>query len=332
MTLIERIDDIYEKMLITPLSKILPAVLPIALECQDYEGYCFLSYWGKPIIKDVKANTVANGDIIDTLLQEGINYNDAKNIFETSYDKYLTTRYFEKDLICVFSAKGLEDAIKGLEDSIKALEIPEGMHPVDLYVRTNEVSKEKIHLLAERNKLERQYEILNNLISTKLSQYRRKANYIERKVEMEKGIKNSKDVFIIHGHDEAKLLELEKILKEEFRLNPIVLKDKPSQGLTIIDKFEKYAKQCSYAFALFTPDDIVSDGDNEYFQARPNVIFELGWFYANLGRNRVCIVEQESPKSKIFSDLQGVLRVQFSKDVKECFLEIKRELESVGLI
>ncbi|MEE1282638.1 MAG: nucleotide-binding protein [Acutalibacteraceae bacterium] len=112
----------------------------------------------------------------------------------------------------------------------------------------------------------------------------------------------------------------------------IVLSDQPDQGLTIIEKFEKYAKNCSYAFALFTPDDIVTNGDKQYFQARPNVIFELGWFYANLGRSRVCILDQASERSKIFSDLQGILRMQFINDVSERYIEIDRELKSLGII
>ena len=154
----------------------------------------------------------------------------------------------------------------------------------------------------------------------------------ERQIMLEKGIKNSKDIFIIHGHNEAKRRELEKILKENFGLNPIVLMELPDQGLTIIEKFEKYASSCSYAFALFTPDDIVTNGDQQYFQARPNVIFELGWFYANLGRSRVCILDQASERSRIFSDLQGVLRMQFNENISEKYMEIERELKSLGII
>jgi predicted nucleotide-binding protein len=143
---------------------------------------------------------------------------------------------------------------------------------------------------------------------------------------------NTKNVFIIHGHDDAKLFELRTILKERFNLNPIILREQPEEGMTIIEKFEKYAEQCSYAFALFTPDDIVSVNGEEYFQARPNVIFELGWFYANLGRSRVCILERASEKSKIFSDLQGILRIQFRDNIEEKYLNIERELRSVEMI
>ena len=155
---------------------------------------------------------------------------------------------------------------------------------------------------------------------------------MERKEKLEKSSKNTKDVFIIHGHSEAKRRELETMLKERFGLNPIVLSEKPDQGLTIIEKFEKYASTCSYAFALFTPDDIVTNGGQQYFQARPNVIFELGWFYANLGRARVCILDQASDQSRIFSDLQGVMRMQFKENISEKHFEIERELKSVGII
>jgi hypothetical protein len=65
---------------------------------------------------------------------------------------------------------------------------------------------------------------------------------------------DKKKVFIIHGHDETRLLELEKILKDDFHLDPIILKDKPNGGsTTIIEKFELYASDCGFAIALFTP-------------------------------------------------------------------------------
>ena len=98
-------------------------------------------------------------------------------------------------------------------------------------------------------------------------------------------------VFIIHGHDETRLLELEKIIRDDFNLIPIILKDQPDQGATtIIEKFELYAPQCSYAIALFTPDDIVENSGKKYLQARPNVIYELGWFCAKLTRKRVILI------------------------------------------
>jgi predicted nucleotide-binding protein len=92
-------------------------------------------------------------------------------------------------------------------------------------------------------------------------------------------------VFIIHGHDELNLLILEKLLKERWQLSPIILRQLPGKGRTMIEKFEEEAKMARYAFAIYTPDDFIEIKDTEYCQARPNTIFELGWFYGNKGRD-----------------------------------------------
>jgi hypothetical protein len=49
-----------------------------------------------------------------------------------------------------------------------------------------------------------------------------------------------------------------------------------------------------------------------YAQARPNVIFELGWFYGSLGHSRVCILFKNG--TQIHSDLGGISRVQFADE------------------
>lgn len=333
MKTLESIDLICNKIQQQPLSSVLPLVQAIALECSDYEGYCCLYYWSKPMPKVEKANIAMRSGILQVLLGEGLQKSQILEYEEKGFELYIQMRSVGEDKVFTLSAKEMEDRCKAFDDMLLAVEIPQGLHPVDAYARSKVAEKEKLTVIQSRQQVEQQYAILLSYITTKLTEYRRKIILSERKKDMEKSIRNSKDVFIIHGHSEAKLLELEKILKEEFGLNPVILKDKPNSGLTIIDKFEKYASSCSYAFALFTPDDIVTNGKGEqYFQARPNVIFELGWFYANLGRNRVCILEQASDKSEIFSDLQGILRIQFNQNVEESYMKIKRELEDVGII
>lgn len=139
-------------------------------------------------------------------------------------------------------------------------------------------------------------------------------------------------VFLIHGHNEAKKLELRNLLQEKFGLRTIILSEQPNNGDTIIQKFEKVASKCKFAFALFTPDDVVNKGDDIYLQARPNVIFELGWFYAKIGRENVCIIEQENKNFNIFSDINGILTLRFRDSVKEIFLDIEAQLKSSGVI
>ena len=300
MTITERIDEIYEKMSREPLSVILPMVCPISLECQDYEGYCILSFWNKPICNETSSNQVQYREINSILEQEGIGKETALKISRDSLEKYVKLRAVDKEQIMTLTVKEMENTIESLDRMVVALEVPQGLHPVDLYFKSQNAEAEKLQIELKKMQIEKQYSVLHGYITTKLTQYRRKMILKERKNEMVQGIVNSKDVFIIHGHNEAKRRELESLLKEKFKLNPIILIDKPDQGMTIIEKFEKYACNCSYAFALFTPDDIITSGKQQYFQARPNVIFELGWFYANLGRSRVCILDQESEQSKIF--------------------------------
>lgn len=143
-------------------------------------------------------------------------------------------------------------------------------------------------------------------------------------------IPNTKNIFIIHGHDELNSLKLKNILSDDFHLSPIMIASKPGQSRSIIDKFEIDASTCSFAFALFTKDDEVKNSNDIYHQARPNVIFESGWFTGRLSKHRVVLLLQNG--TKIHSDLDGISRIQFHKDIKEKYKEIKDELEAANMI
>jgi predicted nucleotide-binding protein len=143
--------------------------------------------------------------------------------------------------------------------------------------------------------------------------------------------RDPKKVFIIHGHDEAKRRELEAMLTAQFGLVPIVLAEQPNAGAnTIIEKFEHYAPMCSFAFALFTPDDQVSVAGTPYLQARPNVIWELGWFCAELGRPNVMLILKEG--TEVFSDFGGIVQHRFRTNVVERFVDIERDLRGAKLL
>jgi len=143
-------------------------------------------------------------------------------------------------------------------------------------------------------------------------------------------LKKSRQIFIVHGHDEANTLKLEKLLKERWKLEPIILREKPAKGRTLIEKFEQEAQAVTYAFVLFTPDDLIEVPDKKYAQARPNAIFELGWFYGRLNRKRVCILFKKG--TKIHSDLDGIIRIEFDNSIEEKIVEIERELTATNLI
>ena len=100
---------------------------------------------------------------------------------------------------------------------------------------------------------------------------------------------STNEVFIVHGRDEGIKNTVARFL-EKLGLQPIVLAEQPSQGLTIIEKFEQHA-QVAFAVVLLTPDDTGSlrDEDNTPNpRARQNVIFELGILHRTT-RPRLCL-------------------------------------------
>lgn len=137
-------------------------------------------------------------------------------------------------------------------------------------------------------------------------------------------------IFIIHGHDEGKWRELRDLLEDRLYQKTTLLMDEPGGSGTVITKFEEFAGDCCYAFALLTPDDFVEKGDKTYFQARPNVVFELGWFCGRFGRDRVSIVKKDT--AVMPSDLGGILTIDFHTNVSEGFVKIQSELQRAGII
>jgi predicted nucleotide-binding protein len=138
----------------------------------------------------------------------------------------------------------------------------------------------------------------------------------------------TKNVFIIHGQDELNARRLADYLREDEDVNPIVMMARPGMSRPLTDKFEDEASRCFFAFALFTADDLVQSASEQYQQARPNVIYETGWFIGRLGKTRVTLLLQSG--AEMHTDLQGVSRIHFDQDVREKCQDIRRELKAVG--
>jgi predicted nucleotide-binding protein len=144
-------------------------------------------------------------------------------------------------------------------------------------------------------------------------------------------------VFIVHGHDDKSKLELARLLENDFKLKVLILHEQPNKGNTIIEKLERYSQYPGFVFVLLTPDDfggkninINSKKRQSKFRARQNVILELGYFLGKLGRERVCCLYKNGVE--IPSDINGVLYIPFKDNIKDCYQDIKIELESVGMI
>jgi predicted nucleotide-binding protein len=112
------------------------------------------------------------------------------------------------------------------------------------------------------------------------------------------------EIFIVHGRDEAAKNEVARFV-ERAGLTAIILHEQPNAGKTIIEKFEKHGTSAGFAVVIATPDDVggLTEGDLRP-RARQNVIGEMFWFAARLGRDRVCALikgQVEMP-----SDFAGV--------------------------
>jgi predicted nucleotide-binding protein len=115
-------------------------------------------------------------------------------------------------------------------------------------------------------------------------------------------------VFIAHGHDDHAKEALARVL-ERLGVRVIILHEQASRGQTIIEKFEQHSG-VDFAVVLMTPDDLGGSAavpDHLNHRARQNVIFELGFFIAKLGRANVCALYK--PNLELPSDYMGVLYI-----------------------
>jgi predicted nucleotide-binding protein len=140
----------------------------------------------------------------------------------------------------------------------------------------------------------------------------------------------STKVFIVHGHDRA-VKESTIRFVEKLGLTPVVFDESPNKGRTIIEKFEDLAADAVFAIVLFTPDDVggkAARSTKLQRRARQNVVFELGFFVGQLGRDRVCLLHKAD--TEIPSDLHGVLYVPLD-EYEGWHVRLAREMKAAEL-
>ena len=155
-----------------------------------------------------------------------------------------------------------------------------------------------------------------------------KQNNIKNKAKEISIIPENQKVFVVHGHDLGLMQEVARFL-EHLDLEPIILHEQTSEGLTIVEKLEKHSN-VKFAVILLTPDDVRSSAEKANFRqcARQNVILELGYFMGRLKRKNTCALYVEGVE--IPTDYLGVVYIQLDK--KGAWkLELARELNATGL-
>jgi predicted nucleotide-binding protein len=81
--------------------------------------------------------------------------------------------------------------------------------------------------------------------------------------------------------------------------------------------------------AYLTKDESKPDGERaKELRARPNVIFEFGYFVGRLGRGSVCCLH--TGNVTLPSDVSGVIYKSFKENVEEVGYAISKELKAFG--
>jgi CheY-like chemotaxis protein len=135
--------------------------------------------------------------------------------------------------------------------------------------------------------------------------------------------------FIVHGHDEQTLSDLKDYLQNTLKWQePMILREQPSRGKTIIEKFEESAPRIDCVFVLLTPDDpgMTFGTDDDRRRARQNVIFEFGFFYSQMGRKTGRVIALRKGDLDIPSDIQGVIWIDISNGIKAAGEDIRKEV------
>jgi predicted nucleotide-binding protein len=91
----------------------------------------------------------------------------------------------------------------------------------------------------------------------------------------------------------------------------------------------------SFAIFVLTADDILIDTrTNETIRrARQNVILEIGYFWALLGRKTgVAFLVDGHADMDLPSDLNGVEHIPITADLGQTKLQLKNELQKAGIV
>lgn len=134
-------------------------------------------------------------------------------------------------------------------------------------------------------------------------------------------------VFVVHGRDNGTKETVARFLEQQ-GLQPVILHEQPSRGMTIPEKLIANSN-VGFAVVLLTPDDFgraKTDGE-EKPRARQNVMLELGYFVGRLGREKVCALLKDSVE--LPSDYVGVVYVPWD-DAGAWKMELAKEMHAAG--
>lgn len=174
--------------------------------------------------------------------------------------------------------------------------------------------------------------ILNIFNTGKLSYQGKNTEPIKALIEGTSSAPKNRKVFVVYGHDEVARTQLEAMLRR-WDLEPLILDQLESSGNTIIEKLEEYIPQADFGIVLATPDDVgfpKNKEDARRFRVRQNVVLEMGMLLSQLGRSKVAILLKNIENMEKPSDINGLIYIPFTSDVKETTVDLAKEMNRNG--
>jgi predicted nucleotide-binding protein len=179
---------------------------------------------------------------------------------------------------------------------------------------------------ALRKAKQRSIDLLNAAIDALKERIEEAENSMQASSIVKPDLSSNRQVFIVHGHDDAIKQAVARFL-EQIGFTPIILGEQANQGRTIIEKFEAHTN-VGFAVVLLTPDDEGrAMGKELQPRARQNVILELGYFIGKLGRSRVCALRGAG--IEIPSDILGVVWTEYDQN-GGWRMKLAQELQAAG--
>lgn len=139
-------------------------------------------------------------------------------------------------------------------------------------------------------------------------------------------------VFLVHGSQKGAREEVARFLGIVIGdpRHVVILHEQPNRGRTLVEKVEQSATGAQYAVVVLTGDDeahAVGDSAIE-LRGRQNVVFELGFFFGKLGRERVTVLYE--PNVALPSDVAGLAYVELDES-GGWKVQLARELKAAGI-
>lgn len=160
------------------------------------------------------------------------------------------------------------------------------------------------------------------------------SNAVEEVIEVDdKGAETAGRIFIVHGHDDARKFQLARFLRDLTGHEPVILHEQPNKGAVLIEKLEASAEGTGFAVVLLTADDTGKANKEKDFKprGRQNVVFELGFFMAALGRKRVAVLmdpgveEPGDVKGLVYTalDSAGAWKAALATEIEEAGIPVE---------